>query len=108
MPSTNAISQQIIQALAVTEPALDTTIGSPMRSIIDAFAESLSEQTADQYLLSYLYTINSMSGANLTGFVQTFGFVRLPAVRATGYVTLSRTTAARKMDAVVGVTSAPM
>jgi Baseplate J-like protein len=94
MPSPAAIATQIIAALAVTEPALDTTIGSPIRSIIDAICEVVSEQTNDQYLLNYQYTINAMVGANLTSFVQTFGFVRYPATRATGFVTLSRNTPA--------------
>ena len=43
MPTQADISAQLIQALAVTEPSLDTTIGSPIRSIFDVVAEVVAE-----------------------------------------------------------------
>ena len=94
MPTQNQIVQQMIQGLSVTLPTLDTTIGSPVRQILDVAAEQLSELTADQYLLSYQYDINNMSGANLDAFCGLFGITRFPAKRAVGYVTLSRQTPA--------------
>ncbi len=91
MPSQSDISQQLIQALAITEPSLDTTIGSTIRSIFDVVAEVVAEAYADQYLLDYQYDVDSKSGADLDSFVETFGITRFPAKRATGQITFSRT-----------------
>ena len=92
MPTQNQIVQQMVQGLAVTLPTLDTTIGSPVRQILDVCAEELAELTADQYLLTYQYDINNMSGANLDAFCALFGITRFAAKRAVGFVTLSRQT----------------
>lgn len=80
--------------MAISIPDLDTAIGAPMRNVIDVFSQVVAEQTADQYLLSYGYDVNSMSGANLDNFVANFGFARFSARRAVGYVTFSRSSAA--------------
>ena len=86
----------MIQALSVTLPTLDTSIGSPIRSVLDAVAEVQSEQTADQYLLQYQYDVYSMSGTNLDAFCNIFGIYRYAAKRATGYITFSRATPAQQ------------
>ena len=96
MPSQNQIASQIIQGMAISIPDLDTAIGAPMRNVIDVVSQVVAEQTADQYLLSYGYDINSMSGANLDNFVANFGFARYPAKRAVGYVIFARSSAAPK------------
>lgn len=87
------VSAQIVNALALSEPHLDTSIGSPARKIIDAVAASQAEATVDTMLTSYTYDIDSKSGGDLDDFVALFGLSRLPAQRATGVVTFSRDTA---------------
>jgi uncharacterized phage protein gp47/JayE len=93
MASQGDISSQIIAALAVSDPDLDTSVGSVTRKIIDAVAGSISSATLDSQMLAYQYDINSMTGAALDSFVQLFGMSRYPAARATGVVTFSRGTA---------------
>ena len=94
MPTQSDIAQQMIQGLAVTEPTLDTTIGSPVRSIVDVVAEVVAEAYAGQFLLNYQYDIYTKSGADLDAFVAQFGFTRFAAKRATGSITFSRANAA--------------
>jgi uncharacterized phage protein gp47/JayE len=84
------ISTQIIQALAASEPDLDTTIGSVSRKIIDAVASAISDVSLDNQMLTYQYDIDSKTGADLDTFVALFGMTRYPAARATGTVTFNR------------------
>ncbi len=78
----------------MADPSLDTSIGSPVRSILDAVGEVVAEQTADQYLLNYQYDINSKSGADLDDFVALFGMARYPAKYAVAQVTFTTPVAA--------------
>jgi len=80
----------MIQVLAVSDPDLDTSVGTTPRKIIDMVAEQLAEQGATQDLLSYRFDIDSKHGADLDDFVAMFGFSRLAARRANGVVTLFR------------------
>lgn len=91
MPSSADFASNMVANLALTEPTLDTSIGSIARKIIDAVAVQLSEQSADSHLIRYTYDIDSKSGAALTDFVALFGLKRLAAGRATGVVTFKRT-----------------
>lgn len=84
------IAGQIAAALALSEPDLDTTTGTVVAKIIDAVAGSISSVYLDQQLLTYTYDIDSKTGADLDAFVQLFGIARLPAMRATGTATFSR------------------
>lgn len=94
MPSVEEVAGKIRATLRLTDPDLDTSIGTPVRKIIDAVAEAISEASTDAYLVSYQYDIDSKSGAELDDFVRLFGFSRLPARRATGLVTFERSTPA--------------
>jgi hypothetical protein len=85
---------QMIQALAVAEPELDTSIGSPTRKILDVVAEAAASGDVDKHLLDYQWDINAKSGDDLDDFVLTFGFSRFAAKRSTGVVTFSRPSAA--------------
>jgi hypothetical protein len=84
------IVAQMRAALSVSEPDLDTTIGSTTRKILDAVAEVVAESLIDKLLLDYQYDIDAKSGQDLDDFVALFGFNRLPAKRATGTVIFSR------------------
>jgi uncharacterized phage protein gp47/JayE len=77
--------------LALSDPELDTTVGSVTRKIIDAVAESVSEAYIDSHMLSYQYDIDSKTDSDLDAFCALFGIYRLAARRASGGVTFART-----------------
>jgi uncharacterized phage protein gp47/JayE len=89
-PTTASIAAQMMAALRASEPDLDTAIGTPLRKILDAVAESIAESYTDQHLIQYTYDIDSKVGADLDDFVELFGLARIPAQRAVGVVTFSR------------------
>lgn len=100
MASQAEVASQIRKNLAITEPDLDTSTGSVTRKIIDAVSEAISEAYIDQHLLTYSYDIDSKTEGDLDAFVQLFGLSRIPAKRATGTVTFSRSGAADKIVAI--------
>lgn len=85
------IASKIRSELSLTDPELDTSVGSPTRKIIDAVSESISEAYFEQHLLSYQYDVDSKTDADLDAFCQLFGLARLAAKRATGTVIFTRT-----------------
>lgn len=87
-------------ALSVSEPDLDTSIGTPIRKILDAVSEAISEAYADRYLLQYQYDIDTRSGSDLDAFVALFGFARIPARRASGTVLFQRSTVATQSTVI--------
>lgn len=84
------IANDLIAAMAVADPALDTSIGSVARKIFDVVAEQIAPASANQYLLDWIFSVDSKSGAALDDFVATLGFTRIPARRAVGFVTFNR------------------
>ena len=100
LASQNEIVSKMRAHLAVTEPDLDTATGSVTRKILDAVAESISEAYIDQHLLTYSYDIDSKTEGDLDAFVALFGLSRIPAKRAVGTVTFSRSGAADKIIAI--------
>jgi uncharacterized phage protein gp47/JayE len=94
MPTTtNDIASRIVNSLYLSDPELDTSIGSPLRKIIDAVSDQISQQTSDTYLLQYVYDVDSKTGGDLDDFVANFGLARLAGQRAAGVATFSRSTA---------------
>jgi len=87
------ITAQMRATLAITEPDLDTTVGSVTRKILDAVAEPIAEAYVDRELLDYQYDIDAKAGADLDDFVALFGFTRISAKRASGSVTFERSSA---------------
>lgn len=85
------IASKMRAQLALTDPELDTSVGSPTRKIFDAVAESISEAYFERHLLTYQYDVDSKTDADLDAFCQLFGIARLAAKRATGTVVFSRT-----------------
>lgn len=90
MPTPYEIVSQMRQSLSVSEPDLDTSVGTPIRKILDVVSEAVAEAYIDRYLLSYQYDIDAKAGADLDAFVSLFGFTRQAARRATGTVLLLR------------------
>lgn len=91
----------MVAALRVAEPNLDTSIGTPIRKILDVFAETTAEAYTDSHLIDYQYDIDSKSGGDLDDFVALFGFSRIRAQRAQGTVTFARTASAAANAQVV-------
>lgn len=90
MATQSDVASRIVATLAVTEPDLDTAIGSVTRKIIDAVAQQVADSYVDSHLLTYQYDIDSKIDADLDDFVQLFGISRISAKRATGVVTFQR------------------
>jgi uncharacterized phage protein gp47/JayE len=90
MPSTADIVSNMVAALRVSEPNLDTSIGTPVRKILDVVGESIAEAYTDNYLINYQYDVDSKSGGDLDDFCALFGITRIPAQRAQGVITFSR------------------
>lgn len=94
MTTLSEVVSRMRAALALSEPELDTTVGTPVRKIIDAVGEVIAEAYVDKYLFDYQYDIDAKAGADLDEFVRLFGMSRFPAKRATGIVTFERNTPA--------------
>lgn len=92
--SVNDVVAQMRAALSLSDPDLDSTVGSPIRKILDAVGEVVAEAYVDQYMMGYQYDIDSKTGEDLDEFILLFGFTRFPAKRATGTVTFERTSMA--------------
>lgn len=90
----NDVVSQMRSVLALSEPDLDTTIGTPVRKILDAVGEVVAEAYVDRYLLNYQYDIDTKAGGDLDDFVANFGFNRLASRRASGSITFQRTAGA--------------
>jgi hypothetical protein len=68
MPDAADISSQFVATLATVEPQLDTSIGTPIRKILDVVAEQIAMAYTDQFLANYTFDINSKSGSDLDDF----------------------------------------
>jgi uncharacterized phage protein gp47/JayE len=93
MTTQSDVSSQLIAALGVSIPDLDTSVGSVARKMIDAFSSQIADASVSTQLLTYQYNIYSMTGGALDSFVQLFGMSRFPATSAAGTVTFTRQTA---------------
>ncbi len=94
MASQGDVSSQMIAALRIVAPDLDTSVGSVTRKILDTVASQVADASIDTHLLTYQYDIYSQTGAALDAFVQLFGMSRFPAAAATGTITFTRLTSA--------------
>jgi uncharacterized phage protein gp47/JayE len=100
MPSQPEIVSGMRKHLQIIEPDLDTSTGSVTRKILDVVGEAISGAYIDQHLLTYSYDIDSKTEGDLDAFVQLFGLSRIPARRATGTVTFSRSGVADKIISI--------
>lgn len=89
--SQDDIVTQMRDALQLSDPELDTGVGTPARKILDAVAGSIAGAYIEQHLLSYAYDVDSKIDADLDAFTQLFGIARIAARRSVGTVTFSRT-----------------
>jgi uncharacterized phage protein gp47/JayE len=103
MPSAADIASNMIAALQVSIPNLDTSIGTPLRHVLDSLSEQIAEAYTDGYLINYQYDIDSKVGGDLDDFCSLFGITRIPAQRATGVVTFSRPSDANTLATIVTI-----
>lgn len=90
MADHDALVAQVRQALALSDPDLDTSVGTTTRKIIDAVMEPVAEQSLDSLMLAYQYDVDAKIGADLDDFCAQFGMTRIGATRASGVLTLTR------------------
>jgi uncharacterized phage protein gp47/JayE len=89
-PSQSDIASQIIAALNVAEPDLDTSVGTTARKIIDSVANQISGAYADNDISASSTDVTNLTGTALDNYVAGFGMARFPAKNATGLVIFSR------------------
>lgn len=89
-PSQSDIASQIIAALNVAEPDLDTSVGTTARKIIDATANQISGAYADNNISASSSDVTNLTGSALDNYVGNFGMARFPAKNASGLVIFSR------------------
>lgn len=77
-------------ALQLYDPEWDAAPGTPEHKILEAVANEIDSVTYDSVLSDYGFDINKKSGLELDAFVGMFGFTRIMAKRASGFVTFSR------------------
>ena len=85
-----AYENSIINALAVSDPQLNTALGTPVRKIITAVAQEMAGFNVDVNVTTTLYSIDSVSGTELDYLVGQFGFARQAAMSARGTITIHR------------------
>ena len=79
--------EYLISAIRVQDPAIDTSEPSPVRNIINAVAE-MGAQADVAYDRSLEWDVSKLSGRDLDNHVELYGFSRIPAKHASGFVTL--------------------
>lgn len=82
----SSIASALIGQLAITEPDLDTSVGTTVRNMVDAFAEQIAEAYNDNNISQFQYSLTTLSGSALDAFTALFGFTRFAAKPATGIV----------------------
>lgn len=90
MPSAYDFERSIVNSLRVTDPQLDTGLGTTVRKIISAVALELANYSTDQEVTSTLYSLESVSGSELDYLIGQFGFSRQLAKSASGNLVIRR------------------
>lgn len=84
------IVADMIAALAVTDPEIDTSIGSFTRKVLDVVGEQVAPAYAIAAIDQWIYNIDTKTGADLDDFCALFGIYRVSAKRATGTIKFTR------------------
>lgn len=100
------ISSDIRAKLAITAPNLSAEIGTPERKIIDAVAESISENSVDVVIAQSFWSLDTKVGSELDEFVAFFGFGRLQGKASQGILTFSLASAATQDIVLIAGTQA--
>lgn len=94
MPRREEILASMRDALQILDPEWDIAPGSPEYKILEAVAQQGEALSFDSVLSDYHLDVDKKVGFELDLFMSLFGFARIRARRATGYVTFSRGTPA--------------
>jgi hypothetical protein len=94
MATQNQIAQSMIQQLRGLDPSISAEVGTPERRIIDTVAQAIADSQIDLNILQGAFDIESKFGDDLDNMLAILGFGRQSGVKATGYVTFLRSTAA--------------
>lgn len=99
---TTIVRNQVTAIQARAAGLVDLTIGSLLRSVVEANAGVV--QWLQQLIVQLLVTTRAAtcSGSDLDSWMADFGFIRLSAVQATGQVTFARFTATQQALIPVG------
>lgn len=89
-PSQSDIASQILAALTVAEPDLDTSVGTTARKIIDSVSNQISGAYADNDISAASNDVTNLTGTALDNYVAGFGMARFSAKNASGLVIFSR------------------
>jgi uncharacterized phage protein gp47/JayE len=89
-PQQSDIASQILAALSVAEPDLDTSVGTTARKIIDSVSNQIASAYADNNISAASSDVTNLTGAALDNYVAGFGMVRFPAKNASGLALFSR------------------
>lgn len=92
--SASEIVAEMISAMKISDPEVDTSIGSVVRKIFDVVAEQIAPAYAISFLQNWIYSIDTKEGDELDDYVAQFGIYRIAAKRATGLIEFSRTASA--------------
>lgn len=92
MATISEIVQNIIRQAKLLDPAISLEVGTPERKIVEAVAEQIAAAQVDIAVLARQHNIDQMNGVRLDAFMNNFGFARQLPTRASGTVTISRTT----------------
>jgi uncharacterized phage protein gp47/JayE len=101
MAMTADVVARVLDALYLSDPELDTSIGTPLRKVIDAVSDQIAQASTDSYLIDYSNDIDSKTGGDLDDFVATWGMSRQVGTRATGTLTFSRSATIANVTAVI-------
>lgn len=95
-----SIASNMLQALNIVEPDLDTSVGTTVRNIIDVVAEQQSQIAINSNFQTYQYVVDSLSGSALDAFCVNFGFQRFQAKSATGVATFTQASSAIQLPSI--------
>lgn len=94
MATAQEILNRMRDALSMSDPEWDVSVGTPTYKILEAVALEIQTVFQGSTLHDYHFDIETKTGGQLDDFVSLFGIERLPAKRATGTVTFKRGTIA--------------
>lgn len=96
MATANEILGRMRDALTLSDPQWDVTVGTPTYKILESVALEIAGVFNHSLLQDYHFDVDTKYGEALDDFVELFGITRLRARRATGTVTFSRGTMAEQ------------
>jgi len=95
--SSNEITRDLIARIVARTTLTDVSEGSVMLALARTFAEQIAESEIRLAQIRDQFSLEGASGADLDERAEELRMTRLPATRATGVVTVARTTSASSL-----------